>query len=1072
MPDAIPVPLARRSGCRRLLVVLGLLGLLGSLAVIAAGWWAWSHPGRVVDILLQQLPENIRPTVGDVQVQNGALVFEKLVLNDLTTGKPAISIDEMRWQPSLTRLPQRHLGSVSLTGTKIDVDAPLARRLSGWMNEGATSSSRSAGFTLDEVKLEQARVSIAASESWPAVEFTLDHHSQHLNLKDLTHPSVQAFDLTLRDVKIDGNTLPLAQTTGSLSDDGLLKIDVLRLKNGTLAPTLGLMKLLEPKPTPATTSSAPGLIKAIELGEMKLENFSLAGSTTAPTWWPRMSGKLSSEINGLSYSKSGRLHLGPQEVQLTDFVLLPPAGEGHIKAASAQLTISGLKDGLLHVLSGKLYKPEIAWTQALEDYLMLKPVTTLPTPTTVPKPVRTLQIDTFELVGAKFSTLRTHTLPYEGKATMDLQLNALSVDTQGASSAKPQTLTLREVSLAEHPTHREQALEPFARLNEGRFVIVPDEWNGHQHVREITLLKPAIHAHRDNVSWFDVKPATESSAASSTAFAFDQLHFDHLVITGGSIDYANDFPQRIEVRGLVDVSTSLGGHTLKLSSLRALLPQQAKLPIANVEEITAVVEFPAMLKTKRLQSLLIKGGEVEVGDALMSLVQSPSPNVEAKLTAPKPAPLAGWRINELSIADTAITLQRIAPGLPPLKFDLGYHAFDMPLAPSELAGNFETQRIELSQLAIKSPYESLRNVATLDTIFIDFTLDGIFKQRIAKVEVVSPTIFVGEDLFWYIDYYRKYAAGEVDSKTKAIALAANDKALALTAATAPSKSSGGWSVETLQVHAGKLVIAPKGHPLPGIPRPFPFSFTTRMNEGKLVADLDIPSDTYTWEQLKIELENMRGRVQFNLPIKSVDNNLTETFQVDRIRWKQLHMEDAHLSVTYDMNGIYGKFGGAAYEGYVNGEFNIYLDTNFSWDGWITGTGVRTTEITQKMCPAYFLLDGKVDTTVIAQGNQHEVYQCDVKFKNQSPGKFSIVALNDMLESLPPNLAGYEHDIKRIAVETLRDFDYDTVDGQCRFYGREGKGFLRMIGSTGSRNIDLNIYDHRWKVPKPKVTAQN
>jgi len=62
-------------------------------------------------------------------------------------------------------------------------------------------------------------------------------------------------------------------------------------------------------------------------------------------------------------------------------------------------------------------------------------------------------------------------------------------------------------------------------------------------------------------------------------------------------------------------------------------------------------------------------------------------------------------------------------------------------------------------------------VATLDTIFIDFTLDGIFKQSIAKVEVVSPTIFVGEDLFWYIDYYRKYAAGEIDSNTKSIALA-------------------------------------------------------------------------------------------------------------------------------------------------------------------------------------------------------------------------------------------------------------------------------------------------------------
>jgi len=1072
MPEAIPFPLARRSGCRRVLVMLALLGLLGVLAIGAAGWWAWSHPGRVVAVLLRQVPENIRPTIGDVQVQDGALVLERLVLNDLTTGKPAISIDEVRWQPSLARLPQRHLGSVSLTGAKIEVDSPLAKRLSDWMQEASSASSSGTGFTLDELKLTQARVSIAASESWPAVEFTLDHHSQHIDLKNLARPSVKAFDLTLRHMKLDGNTLPLAQTTGSLSADGLLKIDVLRLKHGSLAPTPALMKLLAPKSTPATVTSGPTLIQAIELGEVKLEDFALAGSTSAPPWWPKISGRLSCEINGLRYSAANGLHLGPQEVQLTDFVLLPATGDGHIKAATAQITIGGLKNGTLHVLSGRLDKPEIAWTQALEDYLMLKPAATSPGPTTVPKPVRTLQSDSFQLTSAQFSTKRTRTLLYEGRATMDLHLDALRVEADGASSAQPQTLDLRDVSLAEHPAHREHALEPFARLNEGRFVLVPDEWSATQQVREVTLLKPSIHAHRDNVSWFDVKPATEGSASPSTPFAFDQLHFDHLAITGGSIDYANDFPQRMEVRGLLDVSTRQGEHTIRFSSLRALLPQQAKLPIANVEEIVAVVQFPAMLKTKRLQSLVIKGGEIEVGDALLSLVQSTPPTVEGAATPPGADPLAGWRINELTIADTAITLQRIAPGLPPVKFDLGYHAFDMPLAPSELAGDFETQRIELSQLAIKSPYESLRNVATLDTIFIDFTLDGIFKQRIDKVEVVSPTIFVGEDLFWYIDYYRKYAAGEIDSNTRAIALADNDKALALTAATAPSKTGGAWSVETLQVHAGKLVIAPKGHPLPGIPRPFPFSFTTRMNEGKLVADLDIPSDTYTWEQLKIELENMRGRVQFNLPVKTLDNNLTETFQVDRIRWKQLHMEDAHLSVTYDMNGIYGKFGGAAYEGYVNGEFNIYLDTNFSWDGWITGTGVRTTEITQKMCPAYLLLDGKVDLTVIAQGNQHEVYQSDVKFKNQSPGTFNIVALNDILKTLPPNLAGYEHDIMRIGVETLRDFDYDTVDGQCRFYGREGKGFLHLIGPTGSRNIDLNIYDHRWKVPKPKVTAQN
>jgi len=554
MPDATPALLARRSGCRRALVMLALFGLLGVLAIMAAGWWAWSNPGRVVDTLLQQLPENIRPTVGEVRVQDGALVFETLALNDLATGKPAISIDKVRWQPSLTRLPQRHLGSVSLTGAKIEVDSPLAKRLSDWMNEASSASSSGTGFTLDEVKLVQARVTIAASESWPAVEFTLDHHSQQIDLKNLARPSVKAFDLTLRHVELDGNTLPLAQTTGSLSADGLLKIDVLRLKNGTLAPTPGLMKLLTPKPAPANhASSAPALIKAVELGEVKLEDFSLAGSTTAPPWWPKVSGRLSCEINGLRYSEANGLHLGPQEVQLNDFVLLPPTGDGHIKASSAQITIGGLKDGLLHVLSGKLDNPDIAWTPALEDYLMLKPANTPPGPTTVPKPVRTLQIDTFHLTSAKLSTLRTSMLPYEGKAVMDLHLDSLHVNAQGASSAKPQTLTLREVSLAEHPSHREQALEPFARLNEGRLVIVPNEWNATQKVREITLLKPAIHAHRDNVSWLDVKPATEGPAAPATSFAFDKLHVDQLAITGGSIDYANDFPQRIQVRALVDV---------------------------------------------------------------------------------------------------------------------------------------------------------------------------------------------------------------------------------------------------------------------------------------------------------------------------------------------------------------------------------------------------------------------------------------------------------------------------------------------------------------------------------------
>src|SRR4029079_6685778 len=102
-------------------------------------------------------------------------------------------------------------------------------------------------------------------------------------------------------------------------------------------------------------------------------------------------------------------------------------------------------------------------------------------------------------------------------------------------------------------------------------------------------------------------------------------------------------------------------------------------------------------------------------------------------------------------------------------------------------------------------------------------------------------------------------------------------------------------------------------------------------------------------------------VQFNLPLKERDNNLTEVFKVKRIRWKDLHLDDGFLSVTYDAGGIYGKFGGAAYNGYVNGEINVYNDVVYSWDGWISGN-TEMREITQKLYPRYFLMDGKVRAT--------------------------------------------------------------------------------------------------------------
>jgi hypothetical protein len=120
-------------------------------------------------------------------------------------------------------------------------------------------------------------------------------------------------------------------------------------------------------------------------------------------------------------------------------------------------------------------------------------------------------------------------------------------------------------------------------------------------------------------------------------------------------------------------------------------------------------------------------------------------------------------------------------------------------------------------------------------------------------------------------------------------------------------------------------------------------------------------------------------------------------------------------------------------------------------------------------PGYLLLEGAAEGKLIATGNKNELYQADGEFKNRSRGKFRIQALNDMISELPPVMKGDIADqIARIGLETLRDFEYDSIDGKARFYGREGRGHLRLTGPHGARKLDINVYDHRWK-EEPRKT---
>ncbi|HSJ02364.1 MAG TPA: hypothetical protein VK956_07915, partial [Verrucomicrobium sp.] len=804
---------------------------------------------------------------------------------------------------------------------------------------------------------------------------------------------------------------------------------------------------------------------------------------------------------------------------------------GHVRFKSGQLQMARMVAGEpVKIAYVDLQEPHVRWTPALRKLLM-RPNTETPEVPPAPDKGATPENGTAAKKSGGGLELGRATLTKADVWLKDPQLMSFFLETKGAlkvdqllldgagwHSTKLQSLEVTQGRLIFPPGADGVSPKPWLELPRGELAMTPNEWNATKRVEKLVLENAVVRMREGNTPWlpstdpplvgppFPVpdtqpKPEPEPAVASSPPAPepaekpagppwWQQLQFGELRVQDVAVDMLGNLPKPLELKGVVSIQTEKldgGGQQqrLKVGNFNANLPTLSRLPfpVAQASSFEAVVKLPQVWQERRLEELKLTGATVDASEALLGLFEK-EPTADlieepAKPATPKPKSPAvkderPWHVGKMEVGESSVTISNLVPGLSSVKFGVEFKAEDAPLTPEGLSTNVAPQRIELANLRVPSPYEPLRSVAELDSIFLSFTLGGLMRKEIDKVEIVSPTLYVGEDLFWYVDYYRKYVMeGAKPAMNAPMVVANDDPALDLAAAEAvqeaePPTSQAAWSIKTLQVHGGKLVVAPKGIPLKGFRDPFPFNINTQVTRGTLEAELDIPQGTYEIPTLDLQLVGMKGHVKFNLPMKQRDNNLVETFEVDSIRWKGLLTGKAFLSVTYDSAGIYAQFGAEAYEGYVNGQANVYLDDSFHWDGWIGGKKVQTHELTKVLCPGYFILDGKVEATLVAQGSKDELYQADGSFKNHSPGKFTIKALTGLIDDLPKEWALLQRKLTQIGLETLRDFEYDQAEAKCRFYGREGNGTVRFSGPNGSRNFDINVYDHRWTTDKPEA----
>ncbi|NLT71524.1 MAG: hypothetical protein GXX91_12650, partial [Verrucomicrobiaceae bacterium] len=385
----------------------------------------------------------------------------------------------------------------------------------------------------------------------------------------------------------------------------------------------------------------------------------------------------------------------------------------------------------------------------------------------------------------------------------------------------------------------------------------------------------------------------------------------------------------------------------------ALLPQVPSASASASTGITPVneddvfsvktieLDFTAeqLQRTRRIGKLKMSGAVLTVGEGLKAIADvgknddddddeapeepPPAPPSPADPAAPQARAqavptLPVWLIEEVEITQSQVRFETLIPQVEGLHFAIETRLHEVPLSLDGLLAEEKLQKVELSGIEIKDPYNSFITVAFLPTIFVEFSLAGLARQEIENIDLIAPSLHVGQGLFWWIDYQRNFREQ-------------NEGASVGIEAGVETAGKPDWVIKTINATAGKIVIAPTGIPIGIVP--FPFNATTSMSGGNIELKLTIPDEdhVYRFPDYKVDLYGLAGNVQFNVPVQTVDNNLVQTFTLKRAVWKEHEARDLYISVTFDSDGIYGQFGGASYDGYAEGQFNFYLSDPGKWD---------------------------------------------------------------------------------------------------------------------------------------------
>jgi hypothetical protein len=187
------------------------------------------------------------------------------------------------------------------------------------------------------------------------------------------------------------------------------------------------------------------------------------------------------------------------------------------------------------------------------------------------------------------------------------------------------------------------------------------------------------------------------------------------------------------------------------------------------------------------------------------------------------------------------------------------------------------------------------------------------------------------------------------------------------------------------------------------------------------------------------------------------SNVVGTVRIKNLRWRQFRGTNSWITATFDREGINGSFGGVLYGGTIAGGFSFFFDAKSPWIGWLSGTRVDLEKLTDIMAPHNFRMTGPLDFTGQVNAESKSIRRLKGRMETKAAGSMEIGKIDDLLARIPPAWSNLKRDSLRVALEAMKDFDYDTGSGDFWFTDGQGIFDLKLQGPLGSRTFQTVLH---------------